>query len=183
MMFGKLCTNRLWVSEAEPRMFALLVGACVLFAGAVVEAGERPLAETPVALPAIDGAGMADEMIYVNFDQVDIRVMLKTVGELTGINFVVDDSVTGTVTVMSPTKIRVDEIYDVLESVLDVKGYAAVPSGKGGLVKIVPKADDVKQNLPVRIGADPAEIPLNDSLVTQIMPLNYADVREVEQII
>ena len=164
-------------------MFSLFVAACVLLAGSVVKAGERPLSQAPLALPALDEPGMADELIYVNFDQVDIRVMLKTIGELTGINFVVDDSVTGTVTVMSPTKIRLGEIYDVLESVLDVKGYAAVPAGTGGLVKIVPKADAVKQNLPVRIGADPSEIPQNDSLVTQIIPLDYADVREVEQII
>jgi general secretion pathway protein D len=136
-----------------------------------------------VTLPALAEPGMADELIYVNFDQVDIRVMLKTVGELTGINFVVEDSVTGTVTVMSPTKIRLGDIYSVLESVLDVQGYAAVPSGSGGLVKIVPRADAVKQNLPVRIGADPSQIPQNDSLVTQIIPLSYADVREVEQII
>jgi general secretion pathway protein D len=136
-----------------------------------------------VTLPALSEPGMADELIYVNFDQVDIRVMLKTVGDLTGINFVVDDTVSGTVTVMSPTKIRLGDIYGVLESVLDVEGYAAVPSGSGGLVKIVPRQDAVKQNLPVRIGADPSQIPQNDSLVTQIIPLSYADVREVEQII
>ncbi len=183
MEFGKLYTNRQRLRMAAPKILGLFSVICAFLCGTVIKAGERPLSQTQVALPALDEPGVADERIYVNFDQVDIRVMLKTVGELTGINFVVDDSVTGTVTVMSPTKIRLGEIYDVLETVLDVKGYAAVPAGKGGLVKIVPKADAVKQNLPVRIGADPSEIPQNDSLVTQIIPLNYADVREVEQII
>jgi len=70
-----------------------------------------------------------------------------------------------------------------MESVLEVKGYAAVPAGTGGLVKIIPRADAVRHNLEVRIGADPAEIPLNDSVVTQIMPLKYAEAREVEQIV
>jgi general secretion pathway protein D len=160
------------------------VGAvCVVLAGSLAMAAEGPVSRGPVNLPALDEPGMADELIYVNFDQVDIRVMLKTIGDITGINFVVDDSITGTVTVMSPSKIRLGEIYSVLESVLDVKGFAAVPAGTGGLVKIVPRADAVRRNLQVRIGADPTEIPQNDALVTQIIPLDYADVTEVSQIV
>jgi general secretion pathway protein D len=144
---------------------------------------EQSYSETPVNLPVLDEPGKADELIYVNFDQVDIRVMLKTIGDITGINFVVDDSIRGTVTLMSPTKIRLGEIYEVLESILDVQGYAAVPAGTGDLVKIVPRAEAVKRNLQVRIGSNPSEIPKNDSLVTQIIPLRYADVSEVSQII
>jgi general secretion pathway protein D len=144
---------------------------------------EQSYSETRVNLPALDGPGKADELIYVNFDQVDIRAMLKTIGDITGINFIVDDSIRGTVTVMSPTKIRLGEIYDVLESILDVQGYAAVPGGAGDLVKIVPRAEAVKRNLQVRIGSNPSEIPKNDSLVTQIIPLRYADATEVSQII
>ena len=137
--------------------------------------------ETSVNLPALDKPGMADESISVNFDQVDIRTVLKTIGDITGINFVVDENVHGTVTVMSPTKIRLGEVYRVLESILEVQGYAAVPAGD--LVKIVPKAEAAKRNLQVRVGSDPSLIPQNDSLVTQIIPLNYANATEVGQII
>jgi len=137
--------------------------------------------ETNVNLPALDKPGMADELVSVNFDQVDIRTVLKTIGDITGINFVVDENVHGTVTVMSPTKIRLGEVYRVLESILEVQGYAAVPAG--GFVKIVPKADAAKGNLQVRVGSDPSLIPQNDSIVTQIIPLNYANAAEVGQII
>jgi len=113
--------------------------------------------ETSVDLPVLDKPGMADELISVNFNQVDIRIMLKTIGDITGINFVVDDNVKGTVTVMSPTKIRLADVYRMLESVLEVKGYAAVPAGN--LVKIVPRAEAARRNLLVRIGSDPSQIP------------------------
>ena len=142
----------------------------LLLAAGLAASAEGAPARAPVPLPALQEPGMADEMIYVNFDQVDIRVMLKTIGDITGINFVVD-SVSGAITVMSPSKIRLGDIYGVMESVLQVKGYAAVPAGTGGLVKIIPRADAVRHNLEVRISADPAEIPVNDSVVTQIMPL------------
>ena len=134
-----------------------------------------------VNMPALDKPGMADELISVNFEQVDIRTVLKTIGDITGINFVVDENVRGPVTLMSPTKIRLGNLYEVLESILEVQGYAAVPSEN--LVKIVPRADAAKRNLEVHVGSNPAEIPLSDSIITQIIPLSYADAAEVSQII
>ena len=149
---------------------------------AITTKAEEASSESDVGLPVLDKPGMSDELICVNFDEVDIRMVLKTVGDITGINFVVDDSVRGTVTVMFPTKIRLSEVYKVLESTLEVKGFAAVPAGRN-LVKVVPRAEAAKRNLQVRFGSNPSEIPRNDSLVTQIIPLNYADARDISQII
>ncbi len=125
--------------------------------------------------------GMADELVSVNFDNVDIRAVLKTVGEITGINFIPHESVTGTVTVMSPTPIRLGDIYSFLQSILDVHGYATIETPNA--VKVVPKAEAAKNHLQVRIGADPAYIPMTDTVLTQIVPLKYADAAEVSQII
>ena len=134
-----------------------------------------------VNMPLLQEPGMADEMVTINFDGVDVRDVLKTVGEITGINFIPAESVQGTVTVMSPTPIRLGDIYAFLQTILDVHGYAAVATEHA--VKVVPKADAAKSSLHVRIGADPAYIPRNDAIVTQIMPLVYADATEVKQII
>ena len=142
----------------------------------------QPSSWTTVNLPVLlDNPTMADELISVNFDQADIRIVLKTISDITGINFVVDESVKGTVTVISPTNIRLGEVYKILESILEVKGFAAVPAE--GVVKIVPRAEAAQRNLQVRIGSNPFEIPRSDSLVTQIIPLSYADAAEVSRII
>ena len=146
-----------------------------------IVAPEQTAVEPEVHLPALSKPGMADELISVNFDQVDIRVVLKTISDITGINFVVDENVRGTVTVMSPTKIRLGEIYNVLESILEVKGCAAVPAGN--FVKIVPRSEAARRNLQVRVGSDPSQIPRNDSFANQIIPLKYADATEVSEII
>lgn len=142
---------------------------------------EDQASPTEVHIPILDKPGMADELISVNFDQVDIRIMLKTIGDITGVNFVIDESVRGTVTVISPTKIRLGDVYSFLESILEVRGYAAVPTE--GLVKIVLRAEAVRRNLQVRSGSNPSAIPQSDSLVTQIIPLSYADVTEVSHVI
>jgi len=176
MLLKNLDTNR----QRTQRLLRSLFSLCCIFC-VTITAAEQPSPEIAVNLPVLDKPGMADELISVNFNDVDIRIMLKTIGDITGINFIVDDSVRGTVTVMSPTKIRLGELYRVLESILEVKGYAAIPAGD--LVKIVPRADAARHNLQVRIGSNPLEIPKSDSLVTQIIPLRYADVAEVSQII
>jgi general secretion pathway protein D len=142
---------------------------------------QQPAPAQGVEMPLLKEPGMADEMITVNFDGVDIRDVLKTVGELTGINFIPHESVSGPVTVMSPTAIRLGDLYSLLQSVLDVHGYAAIETTHA--VKVVPKAEATKSSLQVRFGADPAYIPKNDAIITQVMPLQYADVDDVKQII
>jgi general secretion pathway protein D len=149
--------------------------------GEPLESKKQESFDTAFRLPILTDSNMANELISVNFNQMDIRTVIKTIGDITGINFVVDDSVQGTVTVMSPTKIRLADIYEFLQSILEVKGYAAVPAGN--LVKIVPRAEAMKRNLMVRTGSDPSEIPQSDAIVTQIIPLRYADATEVSQIV
>ena len=157
-------------------------GQILTASASTIATAEPPVFEPTVKMSVLaDNPDMADELISVNFDQVDIRTVLKTIGDIIGINFVVDAGVSGNVTVMSPTKIRLGELYNVLESILEVNGYAAVPAGD--FVKIIPKANAARHSLQVRIGSNPSEIPMGDSVVTQIVPLTYADAAEVSQII
>jgi hypothetical protein len=122
-----------------------------------------------------------DELVSVNFDNVDIRTVLKTIGDETGINFIPHQSVTGTVTVMSPTRIRLGDLYPFLQSILDVAGYATIEMDN--VVKVVPKAEAVKSHTQVRFGADPARIPNTDMIARQIIPLKYADASEISEIV
>ena len=74
--------------------------------------------------------------VSIDFNNVDINVLIKFISEMTGKNFVVDQRVKGKVTIISPSKISVAEAYRVFESVLEVHGYTTVKSGK--IIKIVP---------------------------------------------
>jgi len=136
-----------------------------------------------IKMPLLQRGGTTDpnELVSVNFDNVEIRTMLKTIGEITGINFIPHDSVTGTVTVMSPTPIRLGEIYTFLQSVLDVHGYATIEMDNA--IKVVPKAEAAKSHSQVRVGADPAGIPRTDAIIRQIIPLQYADATEISEIV
>jgi type II secretory pathway component GspD/PulD (secretin) len=75
-------------------------------------------------------------LVAVDFEHVELRIFIRVVSEATGRIFLVDDQVRGQVSIRFTNKIPVDQLYEVLESVLEVKGYAAVPAGY--ITKIVP---------------------------------------------
>ncbi len=77
--------------------------------------------------------------VKIDFDHVDILVFIKFIGEVTGKNFVVDPRVQGTVTVVAPTEVSVDEAYEVFQSVLEVHGFTTVTAGR--IIKVVPSSE------------------------------------------
>ena len=71
----------------------------------------------------------------MDYTNADILHLINFISKLTGKNFIVDNNVKGKFTLITPTKITVDEAYEVFESVLEINGYTTVPSGKA--IKIV----------------------------------------------
>src|SRR5262249_26252015 len=115
-------------------------------------------------------AAPSDATVALNFQDVDLPVLARFVSEVTGRNFILDDRVRGTVTIISPTRITPEEAYLVFQSVLQVKGFTTVPSGNSARLA------------PVREGRDPATPPgvrAGDERVPRILPLRYADVTAV----
>jgi hypothetical protein len=53
----------------------------------------------------------AGQFVSIDFNNVDINVFIKFISELTGKNFVVDQRVRGKVTIISPSKISLEEAY------------------------------------------------------------------------
>jgi general secretion pathway protein D len=127
-----------------------------------------------------DARGGSNKTISMDFDQVDIKVFIKFISELTGKNFVIDDKVRGKVTVLSPSKISVEEAYKVFESVLEVNGFTTVPAGK--VIKVVPSVEARQKSVELRRA--PVFVPRpNDRIITQILPLLYAEAQEVRKLL
>jgi general secretion pathway protein D len=137
----------------------------------------RPVPVQPEGPPPATKA--PDERhVTIDFDDVDIALFIKFISELTGKNFVVDKAVRGKVTIISPTKISVDEAYKVFESVLEVHGFATVPAGK--VVKIVPAVAARSKSIETRIREE--AIDPEDKIVTQLIPLEYANPDELKKL-
>ncbi|MBV5316817.1 MAG: type II secretion system secretin GspD [Desulfobulbaceae bacterium] len=120
--------------------------------------------------------GGGQRFVTIDFNDVDINLFIKYISELTQKNFVVDREVKGKVTIISPTRISEEDAYRVFESVLEVHGFAAIPSGS--VIKIVPSVQARSKNIAtVQPGtATSAE----DKVVTQIIALKHANAEEIK---
>ncbi|MFZ5874962.1 MAG: type II secretion system protein GspD [Nitrospirota bacterium] len=151
--FFSVGSRKLGVRGAQ----AGVVGA-VLLAVAVGWAQEQVPSQTP-AVPA----GATSPKISLDFKDVDLPILVKFFSELTQRNFVIDEKVRGKVTIFSPSKLSVDDAYRVFLSVLELKGFSAVPSG------------EVTQILPV------AEVP--SDRVIEVYPLAHATADELVKVL
>jgi general secretion pathway protein D len=129
----------------------------------------------PITKNAADTGG---QFITMDFDGVDIKVFIKFIADITGKNFIIDDKVTGKITVISPRKMSLDEAYRVFLSVLEVNGFGTVDMG--GVTKIVRSADAITKSLETTM-----EPPLlkDDSMITQIIQLKYVDANDIKNLL
>jgi general secretion pathway protein D len=171
---------------------ALAVSLCLMcFAAAVNAADDDPsdtsapvdtaaadtsppgvLADTPPAPPG-------DQRITMNFQNVDIPVLVKFISQITGTNFVLDESVRGRVSVISPTPVTKEQAYSIFLSVLQLKGLTTVQAGK--VIKIVP-ARNVRESATLTQSQVPAEIH-GDQYVTRLVKLRNIDAASILSVI
>jgi general secretion pathway protein D len=141
---------------------------------AVAQSAPQPQTQPQPPVPSKSG-----RYVTIDFDSVDIQVFIKFVSELTGRNFVIDDKVKGKVTVISPKKIAVDEVYKVFESVMEIYGFTTVPAGD--VIKVIPAQDALGKNLELRLNK--GDIAPEDKIVTQIISLRHASSDEMKKVL
>jgi len=122
--------------------------------------------------------GSQERFVSIDFNNVDITVFIKFISELTGKNFIIDNKVKGKVTIISPAKISAEEAYKVFESVLEVHGYSTVKAGK--VIKIV--TSPAARTKSVETLLEEERTSPDDKVVTQLIPLKYADANEIKRL-
>ena len=111
--------------------------------------------------------------VTFNFVDVDLPVITKFISEITGKNFIFDEKVKGKITIIAPSKLSIDEAFNLFTSVLDLKGFTVVPSGVEAY-KIVPSADAKQQGL--RVSTEGA--PVNESYVARLITLKSVSAED-----
>ena len=117
---------------------------------------------------------------YVNFsfDQVDVRLLVKLVGEMTGKRFVVDNAVNGKVTIVSPPQIPVNEVYPLFLSVLESSGYSVVE--QDGVCNVVALPPQGIAPAPV-VGADDRR--QREGVITKIIRVENISSSELRKML
>ncbi len=113
----------------------------------------------------------------LNWKDADIRQVVEAVSLVTGKNFILDPRVTGRVTLLSPTPLGPDALYEAFLSILQVHGYVAVESGD--LVKILP--DATARQFAGPIGVDGVSGP--DDMATQVVQVKNVGATQLVAIL
>jgi len=132
----------------------------------------RPVVQQPPAKAS-------DRMVTLDFNNVDLQTFIKFISELTGRNFVIDEKVQGKVSVISPSKISVDDAYQVFLTVLDLKGFTAVTENK--VIKIFPSREAKQSG--VSVVTDTKPLPPDENYETRIVRLKYISASEISRLI
>jgi len=151
------------------RTLALLFAGLLSFSGAVAQDAAPPAGPVQDA-PKIKSG---DDFITLNFTNIDIAALVKVMSEFTRRNFILDEKVTGKVTLMTPTKISPGEAYQVFLSALEIKGFTAVEDGK--IIRIVPTASARQSGLRVMQDGDMQ----GEGYVTKLIRMNYVNPQEI----
>ncbi|MDH4025363.1 MAG: type II secretion system secretin GspD [Desulfuromonadales bacterium] len=108
--------------------------------------------------------------VTLDFKEVELADLIQTISELTGENFLYDETVKGKVTIVSPESMTLDEAYMLFHTVLNVKGYTVVPSGE--VNKIVPLKNAKASNLPTVLNGRGK---MSEQVITRVFRLKYLD--------
>jgi general secretion pathway protein D len=114
---------------------------------------------------AQDGGGAA-----LNFVNADMESVIKAVGHYTGMTFIIDPRVKGTLTLVSEKSLTKAQAFSLLTSALRLQGYAVVTGD--GYAKVVPEAEAKLQSSPTQVGIGGAKAH-GDQIATQVYRLQH----------
>lgn len=118
----------------------------------------------------------ADTQVTLDFYDVDIKDMAKSMSQIVGKNFMLDDTITGKVTIISPKPVSVDEAYEAFLAALAMKGYTIVE--KGVVSQIRKRSDAIRETDEVLEGTETVD---SDRMITRIIPIQYISANDIQK--
>ncbi len=142
--------------------------------GTVFTISVKPVIEKPDE-KKVDEFGYSGEKLSLNFQNIDARAALQVLADFTGLNFVVSDTVKGSLT------LRLKDVpWDqALDLILDSKNLAM--RRKGNVITVAP-APEVAAKEKANLEATKAVVEL-EPLVSELIQINYAKAEDIATLI
>ena len=142
----------------------------------VMPAGPEAVASNAVSFAA--SGGQQGTFVNFSFDQVEIRFLVKLVGDLTGKKFIMDKEIDGKVTVVTPPQIPISEVYPLFLHTLEANGCGVVE--QDGIFHVVSRERRLTPIATV-LGAEDAISP--SGVITKVFRINHLNASEVKKIV
>jgi len=122
------------------------------------------------------GGKKAPQTFALNFNDVEISEFINVMSRIIGKNIILSDKVRGKITISSARKVPIDDAFDLMKSILEVKGFAVVETPN--LIKIVPVKEAIKKNIDVIIDGEDINLE-NDDTVTILIDITNTSASEI----
>ena len=123
----------------------------------------------------IDSKNFPDKIKSFDYPNAKISDIVKAMSNLTGLNFIVDPSIKGSISIIAPSPITVAEAFQAFLSALAVNGYSLVRSG--AFWKVVSAEKASRDNIQIYTGE---YFPEADHFITKIFKLKHTNVKNLE---
>lgn len=122
-----------------------------------------------------------DKPLRLNFRGAPLDMVLNYMSDAAGfiINIAPGTDVKGKVDVWSNQPLSKEDGVELLNTILNQNNLAAIQTGK--TLTIVNRNEAKTKDLPVRVGSDPKKIERSDAMVTQVIPVHYANAAALVQ--
>lgn len=139
-----------------------------------------PSGSTPPGTAATTALPQEDvgEGVYLNATELDIKELIKQISKATGKNFLLDDNLRGKVTIISESKMTLEEAYQAFLSALSVAGYTTV-EGPVGLIKVIPLKEAIQYPINIFSGTSP----ITDNFITRVIHLTNISALDISTVI
>ncbi len=118
-------------------------------------------------------------MVELNFVRAEISAVLEFYSKATGKIFVPHPNLDGTITIVAPFRLSIDEAMQVLAAALEVRGFTLMPEGDR-IVKIVPISEARQKAVETFFGDVRKPFVPPSQLVTQVFELRYLNARQIQ---
>jgi general secretion pathway protein D len=134
-------------------------------------------AQTPPAGPQPQGDQSVN--VQLNFNNADLHQVVRLIGNILAINYVIDPTVRGSVNMNTAGNVRRSDLFGILEAILKMNGATMVKADN--FYQIVPANTAVRMPLEVQ-NAQPGVAP-DDQIVLQIVAMKFVASEEMAKLL
>ena len=110
----------------------------------------------------------------MNFERADADSVVQFLSMISRVPIVTDPTLTGDMTIISPKRVSLKEVYDIINAALRVHGFAMVGDLNSSVIQVVPLKKAIAAGTSVVAGSSLGNAVTDIDMVTQVVPIQYA---------
>ena len=122
-----------------------------------------------------------EEYVTLNFEQASVEDIINTISESIGLNYIMGVGVKGQISMQTTKPVPISELFQILQSVLEVNGLTMIQSGR--YYKVIYAKEASQYPIEVMSGKGGDNLPEEETYLTQIISLEYIPVKDMVNIL